>query len=61
METKNELYSKLYKEAEKIKRWKVTVEYELKEKERKLQENRQLIKALRKAIQELQASVFLLF
>ncbi|XP_062999823.1 synaptonemal complex protein 1 [Elgaria multicarinata webbii] len=54
METMNELYSTLYKEAEKIKRWKVTVEYELKEKERKLQENKKVIEALRKAIQELQ-------
>lgn len=57
METMGELYSKLYKEAEKIKRWKVSMEYELKEKERKLQENRKIIEALRKAIQELQASV----
>ncbi|KAJ6657973.1 hypothetical protein lerEdw1_001763 [Lerista edwardsae] len=58
VETVNELYSKLYKEAEKIKRWKVTVEYEVKEKERTLQENRKIIEALRKAIQELQASVY---
>ncbi|XP_064354033.1 synaptonemal complex protein 1 [Dromaius novaehollandiae] len=54
VETMNELYSKLYKEAEKIKRWKVTVESELKQKERKLQENRKVIEAQRKAIQELQ-------
>ncbi|XP_067323164.1 synaptonemal complex protein 1 [Anolis sagrei] len=54
MDTVNELYSRLYKEAEKIKRWKITVEYEVKEKERKLQENRKIIEALRKAIQELQ-------
>lgn len=53
----NELYSKLYKEAEKIKRWKLTVESELKQKERKLQENRKIIEAQRKAIQELQASI----
>ncbi|NWI20207.1 SYCP1 protein, partial [Crypturellus soui] len=57
-ETMNELYSKLYKEAEKIKRWKVTIESELKQKERKLQENRKIIEAQRKAIQELQASIF---
>lgn len=57
METMGELYSKLYKEAEKIKQWKVGIEYEIKEKERKLQENRKIIEALRKAIQELQASV----
>ncbi|XP_074792112.1 synaptonemal complex protein 1 [Natator depressus] len=54
IETMHELYSKLYKEAEKIKRWKVTVESELKQKERKLQENRKIIEAQRKAIQELQ-------
>ncbi|XP_009868988.1 PREDICTED: synaptonemal complex protein 1, partial [Apaloderma vittatum] len=52
--TMNELYSKLYKEAEKIKRWKLTIESELKHKERKLQENRKIIEAQRKAIQELQ-------
>ncbi|XP_009886784.1 PREDICTED: synaptonemal complex protein 1 [Charadrius vociferus] len=54
VETMNELYSKLYKEAEKIKRWKLSVESELKQKERKLQENRKIIEAQRKAIQELQ-------
>ncbi|XP_003793879.1 synaptonemal complex protein 1 isoform X1 [Otolemur garnettii] len=48
------LYSKLYKEAEKIKKWKVTIESELKQKENKLQENRKIIEAQRKAIQELQ-------
>ncbi|XP_049688848.1 synaptonemal complex protein 1 [Accipiter gentilis] len=58
IEAMNELYSKLYKEAEKIKRWKLTVESELKQKERKLQENRKIIEAQRKAIQELQASIF---
>ncbi|NXK72056.1 SYCP1 protein, partial [Amazona guildingii] len=58
VETVNELYSKLYKEAEKIKQWKLTVESELKQKERKLQENRKIIEAQRKAIQELQASIF---
>ncbi|XP_044288036.1 synaptonemal complex protein 1 [Varanus komodoensis] len=56
MGTMNELYSMLYKEAEKIKRWKVNIEYELKEKERQLQENRKITEALRKAIQELQAT-----
>ncbi|KAM9369403.1 synaptonemal complex protein 1 [Phaethornis superciliosus] len=54
IETMNELYSKLYKEAEKIKLWKLTVESELKQKERKLQENGKIIEAQRKAIQELQ-------
>ena len=48
------LYSKLYKEAEKIKKWKVNVESELRHKENKLQENRKIIEAQRKAIQELQ-------
>ncbi|XP_053447285.1 synaptonemal complex protein 1 [Nycticebus coucang] len=48
------LYSKLYKEAEKIKKWKVSIESELKQKENKLQENRKIIEAQRKAIQELQ-------
>ncbi|NWU24622.1 SYCP1 protein, partial [Dyaphorophyia castanea] len=57
-ETVNELFSKLYKEAEKIKQWKLTVESELKQKERKLQENRKIIEAQNKAIQELQASIF---
>ncbi|KAI5255497.1 Synaptonemal Complex Protein 1 [Manis pentadactyla] len=48
------LYSKLYKEAEKIKKWKVDVDSELKQKENKLQENRKIVEAQRKAIQELQ-------
>ncbi|NXK42987.1 SYCP1 protein, partial [Piprites chloris] len=58
IETMNELYSKLYKEAEKIKQWKLTVESELNQKERKLQENRNIIEAQHKTIQELQASIF---
>ncbi|XP_024426302.1 synaptonemal complex protein 1 [Desmodus rotundus] len=53
-EPMSRLYSKLYKEAEKIKKWKVNVESELKQKENKLQENRKIIEAQRKAIQELQ-------
>ncbi|XP_058717388.1 synaptonemal complex protein 1-like [Poecile atricapillus] len=53
-ETMNELFSKLYKEAEKIKQWELTVESELNQKERKLQENRKIIEAQNKAIQELQ-------
>ncbi|KAM6167412.1 synaptonemal complex protein 1 isoform 2-T2 [Erethizon dorsatum] len=53
-EPMSRMYSKLYKEAEKIKKWKVRVESELKQKENKLQENRKIIEALRKAIQELQ-------
>ncbi|NXF78386.1 SYCP1 protein, partial [Sclerurus mexicanus] len=58
IETMNELYSKLYKEAEKIKQWKLTVESELNQKERKLQDNRKIIEAQHKTIQELQASIF---
>ncbi|NWV72586.1 SYCP1 protein, partial [Dasyornis broadbenti] len=58
VETMNELFSKLYKEAEKIKQWKLTVESELNQKERKLQENRRIIEAQNKTIQELQASIF---
>ncbi|KAM3654111.1 LOW QUALITY PROTEIN: uncharacterized protein VK521_017370 [Ammospiza maritima maritima] len=50
----NELFSKLYKESEKIKQWKLTVETELNQKERKLQENRKITEAQKKAIQELQ-------
>ncbi|XP_066208755.1 synaptonemal complex protein 1 [Saccopteryx leptura] len=53
-EPMSRLYSKLYKEAGKIKKWKVNVESELKQKENKLQENRKIIEAQRKAIQELQ-------
>ncbi|CAK6439158.1 unnamed protein product [Pipistrellus nathusii] len=53
-EPMSRLYSKLYKEAEKIKKWKVNIDFELKQKENKLQENRKIIEAQRKAIQELQ-------
>uniref|UniRef100_A0A2K5N4Y1 Synaptonemal complex protein 1 n=1 Tax=Cercocebus atys TaxID=9531 RepID=A0A2K5N4Y1_CERAT len=53
-EALSRVYSKLYKEAEKIKKWKVSIEAELKQKENKLQENRKIIEAQRKAIQELQ-------
>lgn len=53
----NELFSKLYKEAEKIKQWKLTVESELDQKERKLQEDKKIIEAQNKTIQELQASI----
>ncbi|NWV24226.1 SYCP1 protein, partial [Origma solitaria] len=58
IETMNELFSKLYKEAEKIKQWKLTVDSELNQKERQLQENRKIIEAQNKTIQELQASIF---
>ncbi|ELK30833.1 Synaptonemal complex protein 1 [Myotis davidii] len=55
-EPMSRLYSKLYKETERIKKWKVNIESELKQKENKLQENRKIIEAQRKAIQELQVS-----
>ncbi|KAL9822717.1 synaptonemal complex protein 1-like [Geothlypis trichas] len=53
-ETMNELFSKLYKEAEQIQQWKLTVESALNQKERKLQESRKIIESQNKAIQELQ-------
>uniref|UniRef100_A0A2K5RWJ0 Synaptonemal complex protein 1 n=1 Tax=Cebus imitator TaxID=2715852 RepID=A0A2K5RWJ0_CEBIM len=53
-ESLSRVYSKLYKEAEKIKKWKISIEAELRQKENKLQENRKIIEAQRKAIQELQ-------
>nr|XP_033774960.1 synaptonemal complex protein 1 isoform X5 [Geotrypetes seraphini] len=54
VESMAQLYSKLYNEAEKIKRWKLSVESEMKQKEKKIQENKKTIDAQRKAIQELQ-------
>ncbi|KFO30333.1 Synaptonemal complex protein 1 [Fukomys damarensis] len=48
------MYSKLYKEAEKIKNWKVNIESELKKKENKLEQKKRTIKSQRQAIQELQ-------
>lgn len=50
----SQLYSKLFEEAEKIKAWKLKMDYDISQKERKLQENRQTIETQRKAIQELQ-------
>lgn len=49
-----ELYSKLFDEIEKIKFWKVKVESETMQQERKLQESKITIETQRKAIQELQ-------
>uniref|UniRef100_A0A3Q2TIU6 Synaptonemal complex protein 1 n=1 Tax=Fundulus heteroclitus TaxID=8078 RepID=A0A3Q2TIU6_FUNHE len=49
-----ELYSKLFDEVEKIKSWKVKVDTDTVEKERKLQDNKRTIETQRKAIQELQ-------
>uniref|UniRef100_A0A3B3V872 Synaptonemal complex protein 1 n=1 Tax=Poecilia latipinna TaxID=48699 RepID=A0A3B3V872_9TELE len=51
-----ELYSKLFDEVEKIQSWKVKVENDTAEKERRLQDNKRTIETQRKAIQELQFS-----
>lgn len=48
------MYSKLFEEAEKIKAWKLKRDYDISQKERKLQESRRTIETQRKAIQELQ-------
>ncbi|KAJ7998726.1 hypothetical protein DPEC_G00207870 [Dallia pectoralis] len=50
----SQLYSKLFEEVQKVKCWKVKVESEAVQKERKLQENKRTIETQRKAIQELQ-------
>ncbi|XP_069797523.1 synaptonemal complex protein 1 isoform X2 [Narcine bancroftii] len=50
----NQLYTKLFQEAEKIKRWILSIENELWQKDKKLQENKQTIEVQRKAIQEQQ-------
>ena len=49
-----QLYSKLFEEVEKIKCWKVKVDCETVQKDRRLQENKRTIETQRKAIQELQ-------
>ncbi|MFT7814103.1 synaptonemal complex protein 1 [Arapaima gigas] len=49
-----DFYSELFEEAEKIKCWKVKMELEIAQKDRKLQENKRTIENQRKAIQELQ-------
>ncbi|KAM9361323.1 synaptonemal complex protein 1 [Symphorus nematophorus] len=49
-----QLYSKLFDEVEKIKCWKVKLDTETVQKERRLQENKRTIETQRKAIQELQ-------
>ncbi|XP_075120261.1 synaptonemal complex protein 1 [Leptodactylus fuscus] len=54
LESHNQLYSKLHREVEKIKKWKSNVEFEIKEKETKLQEKRNIIDAQKKIIQEIQ-------
>ncbi|XP_062898548.1 synaptonemal complex protein 1 [Mobula hypostoma] len=50
----SQLYTKLFQEAEKIKRWKLSIENELWQKDKKLQENKHTIEVQRKAIQEQQ-------
>ncbi|XP_063767789.1 synaptonemal complex protein 1 isoform X1 [Eleginops maclovinus] len=49
-----QLYSKLFDEVEKVKCWKVKVDSDTVQKERRLQENKRTIETQRKAIQELQ-------
>nr|XP_020479704.1 synaptonemal complex protein 1 isoform X2 [Monopterus albus] len=49
-----QLYSKLLDEVEKIKFWKVKVDSDVVQKERRLQENKTTIESQRKVIQELQ-------
>ncbi|KAI3369850.1 hypothetical protein L3Q82_024661 [Scortum barcoo] len=49
-----QLYSKLFDEVEKMKCWKVKVDADIVQKERRLQENKRTIETQRKAIQELQ-------
>ncbi|XP_053539674.1 synaptonemal complex protein 1 isoform X9 [Ictalurus punctatus] len=50
----SQLYSKLFEEAEKIKAWKSKMDYDISQKDRKLQDNQRTIDTQRKAIQELQ-------
>ncbi|KAM8914934.1 synaptonemal complex protein 1 [Spinachia spinachia] len=52
--TPGQLYSKLFDEVDKIKFWKLKVDSEHVQNERKLQENKRTIETQRKAIQELQ-------
>ncbi|XP_028303902.1 synaptonemal complex protein 1 isoform X2 [Gouania willdenowi] len=49
-----QVYSKLFNEVEKIKCWKVKVDIDTVQKERRLQDNKRTIESQRKAIQELQ-------
>uniref|UniRef100_A0A4W3HX94 Synaptonemal complex protein 1 n=1 Tax=Callorhinchus milii TaxID=7868 RepID=A0A4W3HX94_CALMI len=50
----SQLYTKLFHEAEKINRWKLAMDNELSQKDKKLQENKHTIEVQRKAIQEQQ-------
>ncbi|KAM4048403.1 synaptonemal complex protein 1 isoform 2-T4 [Anomaloglossus baeobatrachus] len=53
-ESVNQLYSKLHREVEKIKKWKSNVEFEIQEREIKVQEKRNIIGAQKKIIKDLQ-------
>lgn len=53
----SQLYSKLFEEAEKIKAWKLKMDYDILQKDRNLQENKRTIETQRKAIQELQVNM----
>ncbi|KAJ1138899.1 hypothetical protein NDU88_005279 [Pleurodeles waltl] len=57
LEPVSQLYSKLFNEAERIRRWKGSIESEIQSNEKKLHDNKRTIDAQRKAIQELQASL----
>ncbi|KAI7807367.1 synaptonemal complex protein 1 [Triplophysa rosa] len=50
----SQLFSRLLDEAEKIKMWKVRIDSDMSQQDRRLQENRKTIETQRKAIQELQ-------
>ncbi|XP_076870306.1 synaptonemal complex protein 1 isoform X2 [Brachyhypopomus gauderio] len=50
----SQLYSKLFEEVDKVKSWKLKMDSEIFQKERKIQENRKTVETQRKAIQELQ-------
>lgn len=50
------LHSRLHQEAEKIRRWKVQTEIELKQQEQKLRDSLQTIESQRQSLLELQAS-----
>ncbi|XP_056414334.1 synaptonemal complex protein 1 isoform X2 [Hyla sarda] len=53
-ESISQLYVKLHREAEKIKKWKSNVEFEIKDQETKVQEKRNIIDAQKRVIHELQ-------
>lgn len=55
-----QLYSKLFDEVDKIKFWKVKVDSDNVQNERKHQENKRTIETQRKAIQELQVCILII-